>query len=115
MSLGYIDLYNDDIRNYQSDIQGLYTSGAIPAGYIGIGYYGAVGTETVRVGYNNKKSTLEQNQCIIFATKGATKTIHGIYERKELLLLKREATYFHILEINPHAGWSNNRFQASAP
>ena len=115
MSLGYIDLYNDDIRNYQSGIQGLYTSGAIPAGYIGIGYYGAVGTETVRVSYNNKKSTLEQNQCIIFATKGATKTIHGIYERKELLLLKREATYFHILEINPPAGWSNNRFQASAP
>jgi hypothetical protein len=61
MSLGYIDLYNDDIRNYQSGIQGLYTSGAIPTGYIGIGYYGATGNETIRVGYNNEKSVLEQN------------------------------------------------------
>ena len=75
MSLGYIDLYNDDIRNYQSGIQGLYTSGAIPAGYIGIGYYGAVGTETVTVSYNNKKSTLGQNQCIIFATNSLRKPV----------------------------------------
>lgn len=85
--IGCININGNTVSNYQ----GLYSGYDKPKGLIGIGnyrndFYVAVNGEMLTTGN-------DYGQCVIFAVKGKTKKLKGIYNESDLLLLQKQDSH----------------------